>query len=95
MINEIEFNDNNIIKLRVIEIDGYDYKLENENGDLFFVNMDIYGEFKIVKDNYLYMPIDMLEENVSLQFGPICNDRNAIIKVVNEDRESYLQRYYG
>lgn len=94
-LNKLDCDSIEVVELRVIDIDGYDYKLENENSKIITINMDIYGDNKIKVDDYIYMFSSIIDEANFFQFGPIYNRRNEIIKVVSMDKSFYLQRYYG
>jgi len=95
MNEKLDIQIEDMIKLKVIDIDGYNYKLETTNGYIKTINIDIYDEIKIEINDYIYMSTTTLKENIPLQFGPIHNNKNEIIKVVNENKERYFQRYYG
>lgn len=94
-LNELDCDNIGVVKLRVIDIDGYDYKLENEASKIITINMDIYGDNKINVDDYIYMSYSIIDEAIFVQFGPIYNRYNEIIKVVGVNKSFYLQRYYG
>lgn len=85
----------NFVKLRIVEIDGYNYVLEKENGEKIVKNIEIYSNLKLRIGDYFYMvEKTVLEDNI-FQFGPLINSKDEIIKIVSEKHEFYLQRYYG
>lgn len=90
-----EFETVNFIKLKVIDIDGYNYKFETEDGKIVIKNIDFYADIKVEVNDYVYMlESTVLEENI-FQYGPIINNKDEIIKIINGSKEYYLQRYYG
>lgn len=84
----------NIEKLKVIDIKGYDYILEKENGERITKNIEIYDDKKLEINDYIYIPEPTLKDDM-LQYGKIINKENEIIKIVRKNDEFYLQRYYG
>lgn len=91
---EEESNRLNTIKLKVINIDGYNYTLEKENKEKIVKNIEIYGDIKIEVNDYIYMLEKTLEEDM-LQYGTIVNNKDEIIKITRDNKVFYLQRYYG
>ena len=85
----------NMIKLKVINIEGYNYTLQKENNKTITMNLEIYGNKQIEINNYIYIKKETLEEKNFFQYGPIFNKENEIIKVLTDTEEYYLQRYYG
>lgn len=95
-LNNINYEE--MIKLRIINIDGYNYTLESINGKRVIKHIDFYIQNKPKINSYIYMSRKVLEEKNIFQYG-IINDLNnisvdEIIKIV-DDKEYFLQRYYG
>ena len=87
------------IKLKIIDIDNYDYTFQCENGKTITRNMEFYLENKPKINDYIYISENVIKENNVLQYGYIKHlnsvNNNEIIKVVSSDNEYYYQRYYG
>ena len=82
-------------KVRVKSIDGYNYVLEDSD-KTYILNIEFYDTEVIVGD-YIYISDTVLNEDNVFSFGPInrvCKDED-IIKLVHNNEEIYLQRYYG
>ena len=95
MLNKYKFEKADYVKLKVINIDKNNYILEKSNGDIIVKNIKIYGDFKIKVNNYIYMlDSSVLEKNLFL-YGPLVNDEDEIIKVLDGNKAYFLQRYYG
>lgn len=97
MLKQIE--DNYLIKLKIVEIDGFNYILETETGKIILKNIDFYIENKPKLNSYIYMSKNIINEKNLFQYGDIINfndiNPDEIIKIENEDNEYFLQRYYG
>lgn len=90
---------NKYVKLKIINIDNYDYVLQYEDGKIMTRNIQFYIDNKPKINDYIYILKDIINENNTLQYGYI-NDfskinNNEIIKIVSFDNEYYYQRYYG
>ena len=87
------------IKLKIIDIDNYDYTFQSENGKMIIRNIEFYLENKPKINDYIYISKEVINENNVLQYGYIKDlnniNNNEIIKVVSSDNEYYYQRYYG
>ena len=86
---------NNINRYKVIDIDNLCYVLKNENENSLNLEMEIFDDFNIKINDYIYISNDLRKENNIVRFGSIYNDKSEIIKVVRDDSVFYLQRYYG
>lgn len=89
----------NMIKLRVVNINGYDYTLESPTGERVVKNIEFYVENKPKINNYIYISKKVVEEPIMLQYG-LVNDvnhinTNEIIKLIDDGKEYFYQRYYG
>ena len=94
LFDNIKFD--NLIKLKVIDIDKYNYKLEYKN-DILIKNIEFYSENKPDINNYIYISKNVLNENV-LSYGKIkyFNNLNENILIIEKnDKKIYLERYYG
>lgn len=89
--------------LKIIKKDGYNYILEDENKNLYNLNLEFYSVETPKENNYLLMNEYLLEENVPLSFGPLSGKYGRevtegdkdLIKIITEDKEIILKRYYG
>lgn len=95
MLDKILFTE--MEKLRIIDIKDYNYTFQKDNGQILTKNIEFYKKQPKVND-CIFISKVMLNEN-ALQYG-IINDlnnikENEIIKVIGENEEYYLQRYYG
>ncbi len=86
-------------KLKIIDINNYDYTLIDEDGNIFTMNIGFLGlESNPTVDDYIYIPENILNEVNFFSFGVI-NDSNVkdkdLIKIVSKNKQYYLQRYYG
>lgn len=88
-------NLSNIIKLKVIDIDGFKYTFERTNGQTLVMDIEIFGNFKIEINDYIYMLEETTKENITIRFGPIYTDKTEIIKILRKEEKYYLQRYFG
>lgn len=88
-------------KLKIIKKDKYDYTLEGNNGKIYTLNIEFYGLEEDPKINdYIYMSDKILKEKNLFSFGIINNNNinikeEDLIKIVSDNKEYYLQRYYG
>ena len=92
-----------MIKLKVINIERYNYILENNEFKKYIKHIEFYGDKKPNIGDYIYLPNNVLEEVNLFAYGPIKGKyakqenitEDELIKVVTKDEEYYLQRYYG
>lgn len=85
----------NMIELKVINIDGFNYTLENTDGEIRVKNIELYGNIKLEANDYILMSENTYRESNIYQYGPVYNDKDEIIKIIKNDKFYYLQRYYG
>lgn len=87
------------IKLKIIDINNYDYTFELEDGSKIIRNIEFYLDNKPKMNDYIYISEDVIKENRILQYGYIKDlksiNNKEIIKVVSSNNEYYYQRYYG
>lgn len=83
-------------KLKVIKIDNYLYTLEDEDKNIYVINIE-FIDTDINIGDYLYISNEVLEENNLFTYGPIEkeSDIKDLVKVIKKDKDEYLQRYYG
>ena len=83
-------------KVKVTNIDNYLITLEDINKKQYIRNIEFY-DIKINVGDIIYISDDVLNEENLYTYGPIQEDAtmNDLIKIVKEDKEVYLQRYYG
>ena len=87
-----------MIKLEIIENDEYaNYIVKDENENTRFININFMNINKPRVGTIIYMDESVLEEQVSLNYGPVKDKEleKEIIKLLYDDNEIYLQRYYG
>lgn len=87
-------------KLRIAEKNKYNYLLKNSNGEVFFINMEFYDTEEPNVNDYIYLPKEILNTKNIYSFGKLTTDTNKIkeedlIKIISNDKEYYLERYYG
>ena len=85
-------------RVRIINKNRYDYTLEDDDNKKYVLNIEFYQAELNVGD-YIYISDKVLKEKNLFAFGPLTEDKNIIeddiIKVVQDNKEFYLQRYYG
>ncbi len=83
-------------KVTVIEINGYIYTLEDEDNKRYEINIEFY-DTKIDIGDIIYLNEKVLKETNLYSYGPIIenNDVEDLIKIVKNNKNIYLQRYYG
>ena len=89
-----------MIKLRIIKSDEYsNYVLEDNYNKKYEVNINFMGIDKPSIGTIIYIQEEVLKENVSLNYGLVDNtfniNENELIVLVNNDKKTYLQRFYG
>lgn len=91
-----------MIKLLIKSIEPYAYILSGEDKE-YRLHLEFLGlEKKPTVGDYLYLPENIINEQNNYTFGLIGgiyakkkDIKDDIIKVVGNDYEYYLQRYYG
>ena len=95
IISKIDFDE--LLKLEVIEVKKYDYKLKYEN-EIYTKNIEFYSNTKPKVGDYIYLSRVTLEDNV-LTYGHIHNieelNHNNILVIEKDEKRAYLVRYYG
>lgn len=83
-------------KLKVIQIDNFLYTLEDDNKEIYTINLEFYNT-KVSIGDYLFIPIKVLKEKNIYTYGEIIEntDVDEYIKIIHNNEEIYLQRYYG
>ena len=88
-----------MVKLKIVEKNGYDYVLEDIKGKKYNLNIDFYVNENIPKiGDHIYLNEKIVKEINIYTFGPINGNKvkeDELIKIVSDDKEYYLQRYYG
>jgi hypothetical protein len=92
-----------MLKLQIIEINNYDYKLRDNNNKEYTINIEFIDlDTKPVIGDYLYLPNKIVKEKNIYTFGSIGNKysrqeniEEEVIKVVTGSKKYYLQRCYG
>ena len=91
-----------MLKSKIIKIDNTNYTLEINN-KTYNINIIFYGEKKPKIKEIIYIPDKILNEINIYSYGPLkskysINDNTKeeeFIKVITQQEEYYLQRYYG
>ena len=84
-------------KVKVVNIqDKYVLTLEDTDKKRYRRNIEFY-DIDINVGDYIYLSDQILEEDTLYTYGPIENktDVEDLIKIIKDDKEIYLQRYYG
>ena len=88
-----------MIKLEIINNDQYsNYILRDSKGVLFDININFMNMKKPTIGSVLYMNKELLEENVSLNFGRLTNNKikeDELIILEVDNKKIYLERFYG
>ena len=88
-----------MIKLIIKKVSNYNYQFEDELGNNYQLNMEFHGlNKKLEIGNIIFMPEQLLKNNDMYTFGPIKEelfDVDEYIKIIIDNKEYYLQRYYG
>ena len=99
-----------MIKLKIVNIDGYKYNLEDEDEHNYIINLEFFDvEEKLKIGNYIYINRELLNSkyegySTSYTFGSLENkygkenisiDDIDVIKVILGNEEIYLKRLYG
>ena len=87
-------------KLKIVETNNYNYLLNTEEGEVFFINIDFIDvDKKPGVGDYIFLPDNILNNKNIYTYGKVINDINTkeedMIKVIVDDQEIYLERYYG
>lgn len=88
-----------MIKLIVDNIENYNYTLKDENNNLYELNLEFYDLDKRIKiGDTIYLPKQLLNEKGLYSFGVIKridNNLEEYIKLIIDNKQYYLERYYG
>lgn len=86
-----------MVKLKILKKNDYDYTLENNNKK-YNLNIEFYN-IEVNIGDYIYLSEKLLKDENLFSFGPIKQEDNIkeedIIKLIKDNKEYYLQRYYG
>lgn len=87
-------------KLIVKSKDEYsNYILEENKNNIYEVNINFLDIESPKIGSYLYIPEQVLEEKVSLNYGLIEDNTNIkedeLITIIQNDKKLLLQRFYG
>ena len=83
-------------KVKVIDINNYNYTLVDNNDITYIVNIEFY-DIKVDIGDYIYLPNEVLKEKNLYAYGPIEHNTSIdnLIKIIKDNKEIYLERYYG
>lgn len=89
-----------MIRLNIINKDEYsNYILEDSNNNKYEVNINFMGIEVPAIGSSIYIPEDVLNEKVSLNYGlmdkNIDIDDNDLMVLLSDNKKIYLQRFYG
>ena len=87
-------------KLKIVEKNNYNYLLNTPEGEVFFINVEFLDiDKKPDIGDYIYLPESVLNNKNMYTYGKVLNnlqtEEEDIIKVIIDDQEIYLERYYG
>lgn len=86
-----------MIEVIIESINNYDYLLKDKD-NRYTISIELLDE-KLEVNDKLYINKKLLNNNVFYRFGKLYEDKNVkekdLIKVVRNNKEFYLQRYYG
>ena len=91
-----------MIKLTIIDIKEYTYIFSNNN-KIYEVNIEFLDEKKPKINDIIYINSKIIEKKNIYTYGPlnskysknINTNEEELLKIVSENEEYYLQRYYG
>jgi len=88
-----------MIKTEIISINNYDYVL-SDGIDNYNLNLEFYDlDNKLNIGDIIYIPKKLLKDNNIYTYGKINKDKkendDEYIKIISNNKEIYLQRYYG
>ena len=88
-----------MIKTEIISINNYDYILSDGNNN-YKLNLELYDlDNKLNIGDIIYIPSKLLKNNSVYTYGKINENKkentDEYIKVISNNKEIYLQRYYG
>ncbi len=86
-------------KVKIKEIDNYDYILIDSNNNEYVKNIEFTGNYKPMVGDIIYLSDRILNEINLFSFGEIYDKYNIelddVIKVIAGEKEYYFQRQYG
>lgn len=99
MILEILIEGKDIIIIEIISINNYDYTLTDGNNN-YNLNLEFYDlDTKLNIGDIIYIPRKLLINNGVYAYGKIIKSEKQnieeYIKIIYNNKEIYLQRYYG
>lgn len=88
-----------MIKTEIISINNYDYILSDGNSN-YYLNLEFYDlDNKLNIGNIIYIPKKLLKNNSVYTYGKINENKkentDEYIKIISNNKEIFLQRYYG
>ena len=88
-----------MIKTVIISINNYDYVLSDGKNN-YNLNFEFYDlDNKLNIGDIIYIPKKLLVNNSVYTYGKINENKkentDEYIKIINNNKEIYLQRYYG
>ena len=88
-----------MIKAEILNIDNYNYILSDGKNN-YKLNLEFYDlDDKLNIGDIIYIPSKLLINNSVYTYGKINEDKkendDEYIKIISNNKEIYLQRYYG
>ena len=88
-----------MIKTEIISINNYDYVLSDGKNN-YNLNLEFYDlDYKLNIGDIIYIPKKLLVNNSVYTYGKINENKkentDEYIKIISNNKEIYLQRYYG
>ena len=88
-----------MIKTNILSINNYDYVLSDGNNS-YNLNLEFYDlDNKLNIGDIIYIPSKLLKNNSVYTYGKINENKkentDEYIKIISNNKEIYLQRYYG
>ena len=88
-----------MIKTEIICINNYDYVLSDGKNN-YNLNLEFYDlDNKLNVSDIIYIPSKLLKNNGVYTYGKIKEENimntDEYIKIISNNKEIYLQRYYG
>ena len=86
-------------KLIIQEINNYDYKLIDQDNNIYNKNIEFYSKYKPQVNDIIYVDESIINEVNLYAFDEVYDTRDVdikdIIKIVSNKKEYYFQRRYG
>ena len=82
------------MKLRIVNIDKYDYTLQDEFNNTYTLNIEFFDLVEMPKaQDYIYLTREILKENNFFSFS--LTEREGLLKLKIKNNIYYLERIFG